>query len=95
MNNQITNNTGRTELRTLHISTAHMPSSEPVFGTHSAYQFLYGYFMYVCYDPCDNHSTEPEWITSVLSYAHRNGFDMIVFDADADVDITLPTFNWG
>ena len=94
MNNQRTKNTYRTELRTLHISTAHMPSSEPSFGTHSAYRFLYGYFMYVSYDPYEDYSSEPEWITNVLSYAHRKGFDMIVFDAEAHVDTTLLTFNW-
>lgn len=94
MNNQRAKKTCPTELRTLNISTAHMPSSEPNFGTHSAYSFLYGYFMYVCFDPCEDHSNEPGWITKVLSYAHKNSFDMIVFDADASVDIALPTFDW-
>ena len=94
MNNQRTKKACRTELRTLHISTAHMPSSEPSFGTHSAYSFLYGYFMYVSFDPYEDYSNEPSWITKVLSYAHKNSFDMIVFDADASVDIALPTFDW-
>lgn len=94
MNNQRTKKACRTELRTLHISTAHMPSSEPSFGTHSAYSFLYGYFMYVSFDPYEDHSNEPGWITKVLSYAHKNSFDMIVFDADASVDIALPAFDW-
>tara|TARA_B100000927_G_scaffold278034_1_gene260261 strand:+ start:23539 stop:23973 length:435 start_codon:yes stop_codon:yes gene_type:complete len=50
--------------------------------------------MYVSFDPYEDYSSEPEWITKVLSYAHKNGFDMIVFDSDAFVNIALPTFDW-
>ena len=94
MNSKTINNSCRSELKTLHISTAHMPSSEPSFGTHSTYKFLYGYFMYTSFDPCEDYSSEPEWITKVLSYAHDNGFDMIVFDADAPETPSLKTFDW-
>ena len=94
MNSETINNLCRSEMKTLNISTAHMPSSEPSFGTHSAHSFLYGYFMYVCFDPYEDYSSEPEWITKVLSYAHDNGFDMIVFDADAPEIPSLKTFDW-
>ncbi len=94
MNSETINNLCRSEMKTLNISTAHMPSSEPSFGTHSAHSFLYGYFMYVCFDPYEDHSNEPDWITKVLSYAHKNSFDMIVFDADGPTIPSLKTFDW-
>lgn len=70
--------------KTLVLSTAHMPESDPDFGSVRNIEHEYGFIAFVADKDLEENS--PRWIVEVMNFARANDCSMVNFDRDASVD---------
>lgn len=81
------------------LSTAHMPSTSPVFHNHQVtppinprvIEHDYGYLVCI-YPSVEKYCAA--WLLPVVKKALENNCVMINFDRDADVDSSFRTYDW-
>ena len=82
----------------LDLSTLHMPSTSPDFGTFRTVTQgtpedpeAYGFSLWVTEEPEEG---EPEWMGPLLKRARANECTLVLFDRDASIIEGLPTWEW-
>ncbi len=85
----------------LDLSTAHMPSSEPDFGTVRVSQHDTGFIVFVTelsHPEIPSWMSPiieiPHWLNPIIEYANAQECILINFDRDADVEDMFKTFDW-
>jgi hypothetical protein len=85
----------------LDLSTAHLP--EQILNNLNGYDGViatereYGALLHVPSDPAEteqDYGTIPTEVLAVQLYARRHGCDYVLFDADAEIDDNLPSWDW-
>ena len=78
--------------KVLCLSTAHMPDTEPDWGSLRVAEHYYGFIVFVTTEgPVEG---EPEWAESVMKLAREQGCLLIEFDeANMELD-SLPKWDW-
>ena len=86
------------ERRMFDLSTAHMPSSSPEWGTVRAVPHETGWVVFVpggdAVPSAEQLEGEPEWLRPLLKEAREHPAMLINFDQDAPVCDDLPTWEW-
>lgn len=81
----------------LDLSTAHMPESDPDWGSLRVAVHEYGAVVFVLSDREDldfEHEDEPEWIRPAMALARKHDCLLVNFDRDGEVCEDLPTWEW-
>lgn len=83
--------------RALVLSTRHMPSSEPMWGSRSGSvrvsEHEYGFIVFVS-DDVGNINYVPEWLRPIYTKAQASSCTMINFDSDANELEEFKAYGW-
>lgn len=74
----------------LDLSTAHIPSSEPNWGSLRVCEHEHGWVVWFCADE----ENLPDWFKPIQERARENECVLVNFDQDADEADGLPTYAW-
>ena len=75
----------------LALSTAHMPSEKPDFGSFRTIEHEYGYVVFV-QDP--EVAQIPEWLDPIVDVAFVEGCTLILFDNACGESRSFKTWDW-
>jgi len=76
----------------LELSTAHLPDSDPDFGSCLVSDTRYGFIVFPIHT--EYIGSLPDWIQPIIRFAFDNGCSLIHFDRDAEEDSQFKTYDW-
>jgi hypothetical protein len=76
--------------KTLTLSTAHLPSTDPNFGAHRAVEWELGYFVFVT--PVTKET--PAWLRPIMRLGVDARCALILFDRDGEVNSAYRAYDW-